>query len=145
MAKVKASSLSRLSFLFPLMLSSLVPHFIATPITSTTLSKRDASGPFFTNDHGFADPGVVKADDGKLYAFATQAQGVNVPVACSEDSKNWELMKDPNDPSKNFDAMGHFTSWVDSKQKSLVWAPDVAKMVRERRSTDFYSNKRTGL
>lgn len=81
-----------------------------------------ASQPTRAIDGDFADPSVIKTDDG-YYAFGTNANGVNVQVAKSSDFYSWELLS-------GSDALpGPFPSWIASNP--LIWAPDVIKRVTQ--------------
>ncbi|KAJ5098317.1 hypothetical protein N7532_005318 [Penicillium argentinense] len=67
-------------------------------------------------DTDFADPSVIRTDDG-YYAFGTAGNGVNVQVATSSDFGSWELQS-------GTDAMpGPFPSWI--AESPAIWAPDV--------------------
>ncbi len=73
----------------------------------------------------FADPFLLKADDGYWYAYATNlslprmsAAIKNIQVARSQDLLRWEMLPD---------ALPVLPKWAKAAG-SLVWAPEVAKL-----------------
>ncbi len=82
-----------------------------------------ASGASFENPilrENFADPFLLKADDGYWYAYATNANGKNIQTGRSKDLLKWELLPD---------AMPALAKWA-KPGGSLVWAPEVAKVAQ---------------
>ncbi len=69
-------------------------------------------------DKDFPDPTVIRAADGKYYAYATQGKAdgkmMNIQVASSNDLTNWKI---------NGDALPQKPVWADSTQD--FWAPHV--------------------
>lgn len=71
----------------------------------------------------------IQWDDGKWYAFATKTNEpgtVNVPVAVSDDYKNWRQVKGAD--GKPFDALPVLPKWSRTDDKMRVWDPDVVKL-----------------
>lgn len=65
----------------------------------------------------FADPGIIRADDGKWYAFSTQGPTGNVPVAVADQPLgNWTKLDQDAMPDDG---------WTSGKD---FWAPDVRKL-----------------
>jgi beta-xylosidase len=62
----------------------------------------------------FADPGVLRADDGTWYAYATGDLTVNLQVARSADLVHWERLGE---------ALPKLPFWQPSA-KGLTWAPE---------------------
>jgi hypothetical protein len=70
----------------------------------------------------FPDPGwILPANSSTYYAFATNnlAQGINIPVATSEDFVTWTL-------EEGYDALPDPGSWT---AYTRIWAPDVVQLV----------------
>jgi beta-xylosidase len=65
----------------------------------------------------FPDPFILKVDN-TYYAYSTNANSRNVPVATSTDLITWEIGRD---------ALPALPSWVDISNKN-VWAPEVLRI-----------------
>src|SRR5690349_14715348 len=86
----------------------------ASSVTTPVLSGTAAT---FTNPvlgGNFADPGVLRADDGTWYAYATGDLTVNLQVARSSDLVHWERLGE---------ALPRLPFWQPSA-KGLTWAPE---------------------
>lgn len=83
--------------------------------TPTVVPPGDFVNPVLRND--FPDPGVLHVN-GTFYAYATNANGRNVPMAKSTDLVNWEL---------EGDAMPALPTWA-QLGGSFVWAPEVIQI-----------------
>ncbi|MFN8496321.1 MAG: glycoside hydrolase family 43 protein [Anaerolineae bacterium] len=100
------------------------PQQAATPATvaQATVAPPAAvaasgAGNKFTNpvvNRDFADPDTLKVGDA-YYAYATNANGMNVQVARSMDMVNWDM------PREALPALPHWASL----QSGLTWAPEV--------------------
>lgn len=90
----------------------------ATPSASPDTSPVSSPAPTtFTNPvlgGNFADPGVLRADDGTWYAYATGDLTVNLQVARSTDLVDWERLGE---------ALPRLPFWQPSA-KGLTWAPE---------------------
>jgi beta-xylosidase len=86
----------------------------------------------------FADPFVL-ADDGQLYAYASNRGGLqgraNVPMATSTDAVTWNLMQDEARPAQLHDAMPALPVWAATEietdegiQPGATWAPEVIEV-----------------
>ena len=73
----------------------------------------------------FADPCIIQESSGTWWAFASNGTGANVPVALSQDFAHWQEYSQQH---SHFDALPHPGAWA--APVPLVWAPDVAQMVR---------------
>jgi beta-xylosidase len=65
----------------------------------------------------FPDPFILKVDD-TYYAYSTNSNSRNVPVAVSEDLVNWTLRRD---------ALPALPDWVNISRPD-VWAPEVLRL-----------------
>jgi beta-xylosidase len=68
----------------------------------------------------FPDPFILKEGD-TYYAYSTNSNSRNVPVATSTDLINWDILRD---------VMPALATWVDLSN-SNVWAPEVLKVEEE--------------
>lgn len=90
---------------------------ISVLATATPIGKRSISSSPILNVN-FPDPAFIQADD-TYYAFATNSNGVHVPVATSPDFDTWTL-------KSGFDALPNYGNWSTGKN---IWAPDVVRLV----------------
>ena len=82
-------------------------------------------------DEDFADPGVVRGDDGLFYAFSSQTDipttaAAHVPVARSVSTNpagEWQSSHD--DSGARVDALPDTGAWTETSNPQL-WAPDVS-------------------
>ncbi|MCU1344599.1 MAG: glycoside hydrolase, family 43 [Acidimicrobiia bacterium] len=70
----------------------------------------------------FPDPAVIRVD-GAYFAFATNINGANVPVARSGDLQNWQIVADAVPAA-------HYPKWA--SMRSLTWAPGVVQVAPNR-------------
>eukprot|EP00039_Didymoeca_costata_P020993 m.343055 g.343055 ORF g.343055 m.343055 type:complete len:345 (+) comp22265_c0_seq1:100-1134(+) len=73
---------------------------------------------FYTNpvlDRDFPDPTVIKAGDGKYYAYGTMTRGIHLQAAVSDNLVNWTYH------GEVFPELGNWTN----PSGSCTWAPDV--------------------
>lgn len=97
----------------------LVPKWESTFLTRPNLGRRIVSTTR-------ASARCTKANECLGWkAFSTSSDGKGVPVAVSDDAFTWTLTGD--------DALTDKGPWTDPKDQA-VWAPDVVKNVRYRRS-----------
>lgn len=108
--------------------------FMALLLTGCmTAEPREAPrGPWVAINADFADPAIIKADDGYHYAYATEGraggQALDVQIARSQDFRNWEHLGD---------ALPVKPVWASRTQD--VWAPHVAR--HADRCVVYYSAK----
>ena len=89
---------------------------LAILVTPAPISKRMITpGPVIASN--FADPAFITVDN-LHYAFATNHEGMNIPMASSVDMISWTLLGD---------AMPTVGAWSTGK---AVWAPHVVQLVR---------------
>lgn len=69
----------------------------------------------------FPDPSIVKALDGKWYAFGTAGNGKRIQVAVSNDFNSWNLL--------DVEALPTFGTW---ETGNTNYAPDVIQRVRTK-------------
>jgi beta-xylosidase len=94
-------------FLMPFILSGV--HVAAQPTGNTI------QNPVITIN--FPDPFILKVDD-TYYAYSTNSNSRNVPVATSTDLIHWEVGRD---------ALPALPSWVDLNIRN-IWAPEVLRI-----------------
>lgn len=103
------------------LLSSLLLGAGASPVT-----RRQDDYYHAVMQADFADPSIMKASDGKFYAYATSnlGAGINVQMAVSDDATTWTLQDGQ-------DGLAEVPSWgaQGSASDLLLWAPDVAEIV----------------
>lgn len=82
------------------------------------LHRRQGGGEGLIINSNFPDPGVIQDDDGTWYAFSTNSNGTNIPVAVSQGTVDgpWVLT--------DIDAMPRYPIWASGKN---IWAPFVYK------------------
>jgi arabinan endo-1,5-alpha-L-arabinosidase len=91
--------------------------FVATLFGCTTVGERESKVARPANpaiDSDFPDPAVLKARDGRYYAYATQGGGLNIQVARSDDLARWQRLGD---------ALPVKPRWASRTQD--FWAPHV--------------------
>ncbi|GAB4522018.1 MAG: glycoside hydrolase family 43 protein [Anaerolineae bacterium] len=79
-----------------------------------------SENPTFQNpviDANFPDPFILKVDD-TYYAYSTNSNSRNVPVATSTDLINWRIVRD---------VLPALPRWVDINIRN-VWAPEVLRI-----------------
>lgn len=81
-------------------------------------------------DRNFPDPTIVRSDDGRYYAYATEGNGHTIQVAVSDDLRQWKIAGDAL-PQKPAWANMHF------------WAPHVLFDKDIRKWVLFYSGEST--
>lgn len=89
--------------------------------TEASSFRRQSSVPLPVLDIDFADPAAINVN-GTWFAFATNTNGSNVPVAQADfkdDLSTWTVLPD--------DALPTVGNWSNS---AAVWAPDVIQLVR---------------
>jgi len=74
--------------------------------------------------HDFPDPFVLRAGD-TFYAYSTNNERGNVPVATSKNLADWTLAGDPGRPGHALDAMPELPPWA---KKGSTWAPEVIRV-----------------
>lgn len=72
----------------------------------------------------FPDPFVLPVA-GRYYAYATNGDGVNVPMAFSGDLRTWNLLAVPGNPDAFHDAMPALPAWA---REGRTWAPEVIRI-----------------
>lgn len=72
----------------------------------------------------FPDPFVL-VHGGRYYAYATNANGANVPMAFSSDLQSWNLLAVPGNPDAFHDAMPSLPAWA---ARGRTWAPEVIRI-----------------
>jgi len=70
----------------------------------------------------FPDPALIRVDK-NYFAFATNINGANVPVARSTDLQHWQIVADAIPPS-------HYPKWA--SMRFLTWAPGVVQTASNR-------------
>ncbi|HEX8571525.1 MAG TPA: glycoside hydrolase, partial [Allosphingosinicella sp.] len=71
----------------------------------------------------FPDPFVLTYGT-RYYAYATNANGSNVPMAFSNDLQSWNLLAVPGNPDAFHDAMPTLPPWA---ARGRTWAPEVIR------------------
>ena len=112
---------------------SIISLFALFTLISTSLCAPQLSRPspdlkpLFPEN--FPDPSLIKLNDGSFYAFSTQSDGANVPVARStDDIKSMSLLRDSQ--GKLQDAMPSLPPWT-VKDNPSIWAPDVIQLKKD--------------
>lgn len=72
----------------------------------------------------FPDPFVL-THGSRFYAYATNANGSNVPMAFSTDLQTWNLLAVPGNPDAFHDAMPTLPGWAAGGR---TWAPEVMRV-----------------
>ena len=72
----------------------------------------------------FPDPFVL-THGSRFYAYATNANGANVPMAFSNDLETWNLLAVPGNPDAFHDAMPTLPRWAAGGR---TWAPEVMRV-----------------
>jgi beta-xylosidase len=72
----------------------------------------------------FPDPFVLPVGS-RYYAYATNANGSNVPMAFSSDLRTWNLLAVPGNPDAFHDAMPDLPAWA---REGRTWAPEVMRV-----------------
>ncbi|HXH30804.1 MAG TPA: family 43 glycosylhydrolase [Bacteriovoracaceae bacterium] len=89
------------------------------PVFRGVSSSETFKNPVFQGAAPFADPAIIRAQDGLYYAYATQSRNKghieNVQVLSSRDLVSWEKLPD---------ALPRKPLWADKRQN--FWAPHVA-------------------
>jgi beta-xylosidase len=97
----------------------------------------NASDGLFQNpviDINFPDPFVMKVDD-TYYAYSTNSNSRNLPVATSTDLVNWQMGRD---------GMPALAKWINLSRPD-VWAPEIIRVEDEYLLYYTARNKETGV
>jgi beta-xylosidase len=103
-----------------LTISLLIISMAVTAQTSDETEEPTEAGETFTNpviNTNFPDPFILKVDD-TYYAYSTNSNSRNVPVATSTDLVNWDIGRD---------VMPALARWVNLSGPD-VWAPEVIQI-----------------
>lgn len=104
------------------------PAFSGGPVSGVRLMAGAHASPTYTNpvlDHNFPDPSLL-SDRGVYYAYATNADGGNMPCARSRDLVHWTDL-----PS----AMPDLPSWA---KPGRTWAPNIRAFVPGKRYVAYF-------
>lgn len=93
--------------------AAALPCLFAAPLEQRTFE----SGPLLSQN--FPDPSYIQINE-TYYAFSTNNDGINVPIATSTDFQTWTTLDD--------DALHTVGSWSNGSE---VWAPNVVQVVRQ--------------
>lgn len=97
-------------------------HLVKTLALALAALAAPAPAPILSAD--FPDPFVLPFA-GRYYAYATNANGANVPMAFSRDLATWNLLAVPGNPDAFHDAMPTLPAWAG---RGRTWAPEVIRI-----------------
>jgi arabinan endo-1,5-alpha-L-arabinosidase len=100
--------------------AALVPALAACAGGAPSAGSPSPTTAPFQIDRDFPDPGAI-VDGGTVYAYATNAAGVNVQLATSKDMRHWEV--------RGGDVLPQLPVWA---LPGKTWAPGPAKIADGR-------------